>query len=173
MKNLFVIILLVASYTAKSQDTVNTAKGNICNSITLDQDKFTGEKTYYTPTYGIFEITTGPPATALSYSKTISKGKATYYILLQTESSIAASTNYGVIILLKNGKKINKPSAKVSTDVDSHARYIRSSFIRLTDIDIALLKTSPVTDFKLYVDDASVEHPEQYMQLFNCLISKK
>jgi hypothetical protein len=110
------------------------------------------------------------------FYKEIYKGNSTYYLALNTTSSLAQAMERGVIIILKNGKRIGKPLAKVETTVEEvhdEAAYVVKSFITLNSNDILLLKSSPLKEFELYVDQDSVAHADILYKMFLCLLAKK
>ena len=107
------------------------------------------------------------------FIKSVKKGIGTYYLSLKTIGNIPLANEKGLTIVLVNGKMIRKPAAVVETDVNSDGDYVRSSFINLTPVDIALLKTSPIKKFRLYIDDEEVEQGDVLHKLFLCLLTKK
>ncbi len=182
MKKIFSMIVLIFSFALlKGQDLndlYSKYQKDPCLAIDTDIDKYTGERTFRTPFSGIYQDDEHSQ-TEVNYDKTISKGGVVrYYLTLQIGGNIPLATEHGVYIILKNGKKISKPNVKVETTVDEYRHdggepYLRRSFFALTPADLVLLRQSPITDFKLYIDDTTVNHPEQYMQLLNCLTSRK
>lgn len=110
-------------------------------------DKFTGEKTYYTP-----------------YSKNInafriigSSGTRQYFSL----KVYGATLNYeckGVYILFENGEKIIRPEEKIDTKYDNGYRY--SAFFVPTEKEIELFKNSKITDVKLYIYDSVINNQD-------------
>lgn len=106
------------------------------------------------------------------YEKVIRNGKATYYMSIRAESSVPTILKRGVILLLSNGVRINKPAAKIDCNVDEYG-YGISSFITLTELDLKQLRKYPITDFKLFAETEHVKNPELFMKYLNCLTSKK
>ncbi|QJD97731.1 hypothetical protein HH214_18545 [Mucilaginibacter robiniae] len=109
----------------------------------------------------------------VDFTKYIKKSGVNYYMALETTSNIPLATEQGAIVILKNGKRLKKPLAKVTTTVNSKAEYVRRSFITLTSADIAILKSSPIKRFQLYIDQDIVNDSETVYKMFLCLINKK
>ncbi|MEB0300279.1 hypothetical protein, partial [Mucilaginibacter sp. 5C4] len=108
-----------------------------------------------------------------SFSKRIQNGVPSYTLYLSTRRDPPRATKEGVTILLKNGKKINKPAVKVTSTVDEGSGYLRSAIFTLTPADITLLKTSPIETYKLYIDDESPDDEDALYKMFICLLTKK
>ena len=82
-------------------------------------------------------------------------------------------TGTGVSIILKNEKKINKPSAKVEYSYAGSSFYT-TTFIQLTNEDIALLKQSGIAKYKLYISTGEItDYSDLSKDLFNCLVKAK
>ena len=112
-----------------------------CDKIKVEKDKFTGE-TRYVALIGSIGI--------VSLVKTINKSIERYYIGLTaySKSSSPSIGKKGVIILLDNGQKINRPDEKIDVEVDKDADYVYSAFFKLSDNELALLKKN---SFKLLI----------------------
>lgn len=141
------------------------SQNDTCNFYTEDLDKFDGKITFDTYTDG-----------GVSFVKVISKANIiTYYISLSVEG---ATLNYGlkgVTILLKNGK-IEKPLEKVSVDINKKTyQYVYSAFCALSKQDIQKIKSSKITDFRLYIYDKNIREEDQdrILKTFNCLLLAK
>ena len=109
------------------------------------------------------------------FYKNIEKGQPTYYLALEIPSS-TPTHNKGVIIILNNGSRINRPLEKVTTRVretESDEPYMVRSFMRLKQTDISLLKSSPIKEFELFADQAYSVQSEKVYQMFLCLLTKK
>ncbi len=110
------------------------------------------------------------------FYKEIKKSIPTYYISLQTISSTPLATQKGVIIILNNGKRLNKPLAKVTTEVETihdESEYVRHSFIQLNQNDLTLLKASPIKEYELYIDQSNLLFSDTVYKMFLCLLMKK
>jgi len=145
----------------------DSLKKDPCPLVEYKYDDFTGERNYSTP------YSKDNKSLNIRFYKNVkNNGTAVYFMALNTIITRAWATERGVILLLKNGKKIEKPSAEVTTRVDSHANFETSSIITLSAQDIALLKTSPIKKFKLYVAESEADEPEMMQKLLICLLSK-
>lgn len=168
MKNKLLLILILFTSIAKAQ----VADSALCSKIEYKFDKFSGEKTYSTPglsknSYGRLGLSN------IVFIKTIQKSISRYYLSLRTIGITPLGNEYGVSLILKNGKKLKKPTAIVSTTVNSDGDYERSSFITLTQTDLIILRKSPITDFQLYIDEDKVVNPDDYIVWLRCLTVKK
>ncbi|EKT4520734.1 hypothetical protein JE950_002392 [Flavobacterium psychrophilum] len=76
----------------------------------------------------------------------------------------------GVTIILKNGKKINKPNEKVESSYIG-SNFYSKAFISLSKTDIALLKESGISKYKLYISTGDIsKQSDKIKELFNCLL---
>ncbi|MEB0262654.1 MULTISPECIES: hypothetical protein [unclassified Mucilaginibacter] len=138
-----------------------------CAGITYEYNKVDKAKEFNTPLDG------GGRSFNCSFSKRIQNGVPSYTLYLSTRRDPPRATKEGVTILLKNGKKINKPAVKVTSTVDEGSGYLRSAIFTLTPADITLLKTSPIETYKLYIDDESPDDEDALYKMFICLLTKK
>ena len=165
MKKYILITILLFTVTmsfAQTAVSVTTKIDSIdCSKVTKTVDEFTGEITFeakITDDVKFFKIKKG--------------GVTRYYLDIWIEES-GIYTGTGVSIILKNGKKINKPSAKVEYSYVSNSFYT-TTFIYLTKDDIALLKQSEIEKYKLYISTGEIsEYSNLSKDLFNCLIKAK
>ncbi len=126
-----------------------------CNQIIIENDKFDGSNKKYSP---LLED--------VSFMKT----NGQIYLSLKTTGSTPVVNSKGVIILLSNKQKINKPNAKVNVEVNNRGKYEYSSFITLTKTDIDLLSKYDITDFKLYIfENQNNLYGEKYRRFLKCL----
>lgn len=142
-------------------------KNDPCAGITYEYNKIDRAKEFTTPLDG------GGRSFNCSFSKRIENGVSSYTLFLSTRSDPPRATEKGVMILLKNGKRISKPDAKVTSKVDDGSGYLRTSIITLTAADIAVLKTSQIDTYKLYIDDETPDDGEALYKMFLCLLTKK
>jgi hypothetical protein len=163
--------------------TYNSLVSNPCSQLDTNYDDFSREKKFSTG----YVKPTGPdddPAAPIStkfynviFYKYICKTGVSYYINLNSNSITPLATERGVIIILKNKTRINKPNALVETKVnengDEFDRYTRSSFIRLTANDLLLLKASPIDEYELYDSQESETDFAVLHQMFMCLLKAK
>jgi len=129
--------------------------------VTKTVDEFNGEIEY--------KVRITEDVKFLKYNES---GVIRYYLSIWIkETGIYKGT--GVCIILENGKKINKPSAKVESKYVGRSFYT-TSFIRLTNEDIALLKQSGIEKYKLYISTGEIKDYSYLSKyLFNCLVKAK
>ncbi len=131
-----------------------------CNSsITKKVDEFSGEITY--------DATITDDVSFLKIKK---DGVIKYYLSIWIKET-GIYTGTGVWIILKNGKRINKPNEKVGYDYVGGSFYTKT-FIRLTNEDITLLKQSGIEKYKLYISTGEIDS-DISKDIFNCLLKAK
>lgn len=165
MKKYILITILLFTVTMSFAQTAVSVTPKIdsidCGKVTKTVDEFTGEITFEA------KITDD-----VKFLKIKKGGVTRYYLDIWIEES-GIYTGTGVSIILKNGKKINKPSAKVEYSYVSNSFYT-TTFIYLTKDDIALLKQSGIEKYKLYISTGEIsEYSNLSKDLFNCLIKAK
>lgn len=145
---------------------------NICDDIEERYDKFTFTKTFNTP-YRDWEDYSSR-SYPIVFHKLITKGVPTYYLSLYAPG-LSLTYGNGAVIILKSGKRINKPYAKIDVDVDfsDYLPYSYSVWIQLTAAEIEIFKNNSITDFTLYIHDVTDIDGVPYMKYFRCLSSKK
>lgn len=128
-------------------DGINYPEGFFDKDIKESRDKFKNEITYTSPV-GYDKI---------NFMKVKNlKGTHTYMALSEVGNAINLNKK-GVVLLLENGFRINKPKAELHVEVSNSGNgYIYSAFFELTTDDIKLLSTNAITDFRLYIYDRSV-----------------
>lgn len=114
-----------------------------CNNILIKKDKFEDLETHMTP-FG---------NQGLSLMKSIRNNIKTYYLSVKVNGGTLNVGEKGAYILLENGKKISKPNEKIDVDYNSRnaSDWEYSAFIQLSQEEISLLKSSRITDVKLYI----------------------
>ena len=149
MRKLLLGAILLFSNLCISQeqpkDTVLVNKKTL-NDYLSNEDKFTGEKTYYSPT------------TTISIAKFVQIKSSNQYISIDVPGSTLNYGCYGVSILFENGKKIVRPHEKVETNYSSGWSY--RAFFTPTANEINLLKSYKVVAVKLYIYDADINSIE-------------
>lgn len=159
MKKIILFAFVFTSVISYGQkiDSIN------CSKINKEVDEFTDKITYRV------YIT---PSSNQTFIKSVQDGITNYYLSIYIpETDINRGT--GVIILLKNGIKINKPDAEVDYALIGDQFYAKT-FIKLTNNDIELLKQSGIAKYKLYVSTGDItEYSDLCKDLFNCLIQSK
>lgn len=132
-----------------------------CFQLTRTIDKFNGDVTIDTPLLN-----------SISYTKVISKKISKIYMSVRQKGATLNVGEYGLSILFSNGKKLTKPSAKISVDVGSDG-WNYSVFISLLPADIKLLSENIITDVKLYIYDGFITNGSELKELLSCIIKAK
>ncbi len=156
---------------------------NPCLQIDESYDDFSRTKKYETgyfkpenPNNSETLNPTHEPPYDIMYYKEKSKNGISYFMSLTANSITALAREKGVIIILKNKKRINKPNAIVETEVNEHGddydRFIRRSYIKLNAQDIQLLKQSPIDEFELYDSQVSEIDYDNLHKVFLCLLTR-
>ena len=124
-----------------------------CSQLILRIDKFTGDTTFKSPSSAEFGTND------LIYFMKIKSSKygTRTYMHLKTYGSTLNVAKKGLVILLANGTKIEKPEQKIECEVGEESKWVYSANINLTNDDIERIIISPITDFRLFIYDASVE----------------
>ena len=150
MRKLLLGAILLFSNLCVSQeqpkDTVVVKQESLLNDYLSNEDKFTGEKTYYSPT------------TTISIAKFVKRKSSNQYISIDVPGSTLNYGCYGVSILFENGKKIVRPNEKVDTNYSGGWSY--RAFFTPTANEINLLKSYKVVAVKLYIYDTDVDSKE-------------
>jgi hypothetical protein len=115
--------------------------------IKESRDKFKNEITYTSPV-GYDKI---------NFMKVKDlKGTHTYMAISEIGGALNLKKK-GVVLLLENGFRINKPKAELHVEVsNSGTGYIYSAFFELTNDDIKLMSVNAITDYRLYIYDRNV-----------------
>ncbi|EMY3585052.1 hypothetical protein [Flavobacterium psychrophilum] len=146
--------------TEKLKTEVNIQ--NNCDIIKKNIDEFNGEKSFE------FSLVSND-GSDVSVIKVINKGISIYYLSIMIKESNIYMGN-GVTIILKNGKKINKPNEKVESSYIG-SNFYSKAFISLSKTDIALLKESGISKYKLYISTGDIsQQSDKIKELFNCLL---
>lgn len=150
------------SYYLKVEGGLTLPEGIFCEEIKIDTDKFTGEIRRTTP-----------PASGVTFTKVVAAGKTTIYMQINEIGSTLNVGKKGLILLLENGKRIEKPEEKVDAEVNKYGSgYIYSVFTTLTESDIKLLCENVITDNRLYIYDGTInkEDGNKIKEYLKCLI---
>jgi hypothetical protein len=126
--------------------------GFFCKKIESDKDKFSGITTHRSPLLDV-----------LSFSKS----KGVTYLRIDIPGSTLNYNTKGVILLLSDGSKINKPNEKIDVDYNNGYRY--SAFIALSKIEIDKIIKNPISDVKLYIYDFEIVDKQKYSEYLKCL----
>lgn len=131
-------------------------EGFFCDKIEVITDKFNGETRINSPIRGVF------------FSK-VKKGKeSSTYLFLRTPGSTVNVNIKGVIILLENGFKIEKPNAKIDVEVGGQ-NFLYSTLIELNETDIKLLTSNKMTDYRLYIYDNTIRYGNELIEYIKCI----
>jgi len=132
-----------------------------CQDIKITVDKFTGETKYQSPTEKDY------------FFIKVKKGKESNIYMRFSGSSLSLVSNAkGIILLLENGFKIEKPDIEIGIDVDPLMKeyYRYQAFFELNPSDIELLTKNKITDSRIYVIDSHLIHSEYLKEYLKCLI---
>ncbi|WP_395049750.1 hypothetical protein [Flavobacterium sp.] len=130
-----------------------------CEEIEKSIDKFTNAIQY--------KASTGDLVSIFKIEK---NGSKSFYLSIGVYGATVSGLNEkGVILLLKNNKKIEKPDERLDTKYDGDLGYLYSAFIKLNDSDLELLKNNELTDARLYIFDKSYSDNYKLIEFLKCL----
>lgn len=135
-----------------------------CRNIEMTADKFTGDTTYVTPA-----------ASGFTFIKKKKEKSEIIYLSKNEPGSTLNVGEKGFILLLENGKRIEKPDAKLDVKTSKYGSgYIYNVFVRLTESDISLLTQNAITDARLYIYDGTVKPDDGkiIIEYLKCLLTK-
>ena len=132
-------------------------EGFYCKDIEVSKDKFDGKITHNTPY-----------SEGISFIKVIDKNVEHIYISVREPGSTPNVGKKGLILLLKNDQRIDRPEAKIDVDV-SGKNYVYSTFIELNDNEVDLIIENPITDNRLYIYDGAIKNGEKLSEYLKCL----
>lgn len=133
-------------------------EGFYCKNIQQNTDKFTGE----------IKSTTDY-SEGISFIKVVKDKTTKIYISVNEAGSTVNVGKKGLILLLENNKRIEKPEAPIDVKVNSSGGYTYSAFVELNVNDLALLKENKITDDRLYVYDGTIKNGEKLKEYVKCL----
>ena len=133
-------------------------EGFYCKSIQTNTDKFTGEVKFNS------EYSEG-----ISFIKIQKENASKIYISINKPGSTLAVGKKGLILLLENNKRIEKPETTINVKANSNGGFTYSSFVELNINDIALLKNYKITDTRLYIYDGTIKNGEKLKEFVKCL----
>ena len=143
MKKLILSALLFSSVSF-CQEVKNDSISNTLENYFSSEDKFNGEKTYYSPFTENISIT----------RIVGKKGIASQFIKIDVKGSTLNYRCKGLLILFENGLKINRPNEIVDTDYSDGFSY--GVWFKPTSKEISLFKKYKITDVRLYIYDAHI-----------------
>ena len=134
-------------------------EGFYCEDIVIETDKFTGDIRKSSPTHeGVY------------FLKSTKNGTSTYYLSIKERGATPKVGATGLILLLTNGKRIEKPTVPIDVKVNTGGDgYMYNAFVSLTDEDIKLLSENQITDNRLYVFDGTIKNGQILSEYLKCL----
>ena len=154
MRNLTLLCILIFSINAFGQD---------CSDIKKDVDKFNGTITYLSPL-----------SDDITFFKVIVNADTSYRMRLKTTGSTLNVKEKGVIVLLGDGGKIKWDDADIKAEPGDDSDWRYHAWVQITKKQIQQLSKSTITDFRLYIYDASVPESKQseYKNFIACLLKQ-
>ncbi|MGN6618222.1 MAG: hypothetical protein ACTHJ5_13695 [Ilyomonas sp.] len=137
-------------------------EGYFCKAVVKKEDKFTGETTIM-----------NPPVDGIMFFKIMKKDSVNYYMRIETGDEALTKNRKGVILLLENDMRIDKPELDVNVEVKSGlsgAYYLYGADVPLTDNDIRLLTENAITDIRLDIHDRSIYDGNQLKEYAKCVL---
>jgi hypothetical protein len=135
-----------------------------CRKIEIKGDKFTGDTTFMTPA-----------ASGFSFIKVKKGNSSTIYLRKNEPGSTLNVGKKGVILLLQNNKRIEKPNEELDVKASSYGSgWVYTAFFELSDTDIKLLTENEITDSRLYIYDGAVREGDgkEIIEYLKCLLDK-
>jgi len=132
-----------------------------CKDIEISYDKFTGETNYETDT-----------SLGIMFKKVEKDGKSTIYLYVRVVGETLNMGEKGVILLLENKKRIERPDEPIDVRARSDRysnNYAYTVFMELTTEEINLLKENNITDIRLYIYDREVKNGSRFKEYLKCL----
>ena len=149
----FISILL--PIVARSQDFSNLAP---CNEIEIEYDKYNNDSTLRIP------IVEG-----LNMINIIKHNVADYYICIRLDGYPFSITTNGLTIQLSNNSLVEMPNTKIDIDPNTKGSYNYTALILLNENQLKLLRSFPVTYFKLCTHEKKIVNGKQLTTFINCL----
>jgi hypothetical protein len=147
------------TFTFEVMGGLDLPKDFFCKDIEVNIDKFTDEKNY-----------SAPFCDGVMFLKVETKNGTTYYAQFNTHGSTVSLGEKGIIILFKDGYKIERNDVEIDCDVSSSgSSYNYSAFFRLNSIEIEKFKNEVITDYRLYIYDNSITNGIKLQEYMKCL----
>jgi hypothetical protein len=142
-------------------------KEDFCSDIKTKKDDFTDEIKMETSF-----LKDG--LARLHLSRNVSSNSDRYYLYLTAIGTTPNVGINGVILLLEDKTKINKPDVSIDVKV-TEANYEYSAFISLTSDEINLLQSKGIDKYRLYIYDQDLSYgtSEKLKMYFQCISEKK
>lgn len=150
------LILLLLPLLSISQK-ITTSK--LCKSIEVIADKFDGK------------ITTRAHVIPMTLIKTKLDSVETYYFQLAAHGSTISLREKGVIVLFADSTKLTWPFEDIDVEASRFSSgYTYTCFIKLNHRELQKIRNTLITDFRLYIYDATVKkkYAEEFIGLINC-----
>lgn len=132
-------------------------EGFYCKDIKTTTDKFNGEVT-----------SRSDYSDGISFIKVTKDKISNIYMAINESGQTLNVGKKGLILLLENGKKIERPNAKIDVKAE-RSNYVYSAFIELSKAEIALIIKNKITDDKLYIYDGEIKNGDILSQYLKCL----
>ena len=130
-----------------------------CKKIETTTDKFDGKTT-----------SRSDYSEGVSFMKVTKDGTSNIYMSVNELGSTINVGKKGLILLLENGKKIERPNAEIDAKVNKGGSgYVYSAFIELTKEEIDLIINNPITDNRLYIYDGQIKNGAKLSEYLKCL----
>jgi hypothetical protein len=141
-------------------------KEDFCGKLKTTKDDFTDKVSIDSP----FEK---DGADRIQLSKVKNANNITYYLYLTATGSTPNVGIEGVILLLDDNTKINKPDVSVDVKV-SGTSYEYSALVPLTLAEVGTLKTKGIDKYRLYIYDHNLSFgmTEKFKMYFQCITDK-
>lgn len=138
-------------------------KEDFCGKLKTTKDDFTDKVNVDSP----FEKDGGD---RIQLSKVKNGNSTTYYLFLTATGSTPNVGVEGVILLLDDNSKINKPDVSVDVKV-SGTSYEYTALVPLTLAEIGTLKTKGIDKYRLYIYDHNLSFgmTEKFKMYFQCI----
>lgn len=132
-------------------------EGFYCKDIETTTDKFTND---ITSSSGYSE--------GISFIKVTKNGSSKIYLAINEPGSTLNVGKKGLILLLENEKKIERPNAEIDVKISS-SNYVYSAFIELTKAEIDLIIKNPLIANRLYIYDGEIKFGAKLSEYLKCL----
>jgi hypothetical protein len=143
---------------------LNYPEDFFCKQIVTSNDMFTGETDY------------ASPFAPVEFYKIIKGNTARTQITLKSQASILTLNVKGVIILLENGFRIERPEAKIDIKkikaLDGTDAFVYTTVFDLSENDIKLLAENKMLKYRLFKHDTNVTTAETLMNYMRCIAEK-
>ncbi|RRG24815.1 hypothetical protein DWB61_02055 [Ancylomarina euxinus] len=130
-----------------------------CNSIIVEKDKFTNKTKYHSPYIN-----------PISFLRVQTDSSITNYMSIQVSGSTINVGIKGVIILFKDGTKIERPNVEVDSKVSRNGGgFTYSAFFNLEKEEIETLSQKIISDVRLYIYDSEIKDGIKYQEYLKCI----